>query len=109
MPKIWQREDECYYLSNLNPDIHVLLAADLNTVEDDSKDEYPGKMFGGYFPVSWCHEFDGGRQWYTSLGHKIQYYSEPDFLRHLLGGILWVLDKPRELDYSKAGTMLRTG
>jgi type 1 glutamine amidotransferase len=28
---VWKWEDECYYLNHLNPDIHVLLAADLTT------------------------------------------------------------------------------
>ena len=93
LPKIWKWEDECYYMDQLNPDIHVLLAADLNTVEDEKKAEYPGNTFGDYFPLSWYHEFDGGRQWYTALGHKSEYYSDPDFLNHLLGGISWVLEK----------------
>ena len=92
LPGVWKWEDECYYLTHLNPDIHVLLAADLNTVEDEKKMDYPGDTFGDYFPLSWYHEFDGGRQWYTALGHKSEYYANPDFLRHLLGGILWVLD-----------------
>lgn len=107
LPPIWKWEDECYYLTHLNPDIHVLLVADLNTVEDDKKAEYPGEVFGHYFPLSWHHEFDGGREWYTSLGHKIEYYSNPDFLKHLLGGISWVLDRPGGLDYSKAGKTLK--
>lgn len=107
LPAVWKWEDECYYLTNLNPDIHVVLAADLNTVEDDKKGEYPGAVFGHMFPTSWYHEFDGGRQWYTSLGHKIEYYTRPDFLQHLLGGIQWVLDRKGKLDYSKAGKTLK--
>lgn len=107
LPSVWKWEDECYFLTHLNPDMHVLLAADLNTVVDDKKDAYPGKVFGHYFPVSWYHEFDGGHQWYTSLGHKREYYSNPDFLQHLLGGISWVLAQSKELDYTKAGKTLR--
>lgn len=91
----WAWEDECYYTNNLNPDIHVLLAADLTTITDDKKAEYPGQIFGDYFPLSWCHEFEGGRQFYTSLGHKEAYYSDPTFLKHLLGGIQWAIgDRP---------------
>ena len=29
----WERADECYYVNHINPDIHVLLAADMTTVE----------------------------------------------------------------------------
>lgn len=93
LPKVWKWEDECYFLDQLNPDIHVLLAADLNTVEDEKKVEYPGTTFGQYAPLSWRHEFEGGRQWYTALGHKSEYYSDPDFLKHLLGGIAWAVSR----------------
>lgn len=89
----WAWEDECYYMNRLNPDIHVLLAADLTTVEDEKKSEYPGETFGDLFPLSWCHEFEGGRQFYTALGHKDAYYEDPKFLKHLLGGIQWALNE----------------
>ncbi len=87
----WQWEDECYYTNNLNPDIHVVLAADLTTITDEKKSEYPGATFGNYFPIAWSHEFEGGRQFYTALGHKAEYYKDPVFLQHLLGGIKWTL------------------
>jgi len=73
------------------PDIHVLLVADMNTVEDEKKGEYPGEVFGDTFPLAWCHEFDGGRQWYTALGHRSEHYSDPQFMQHILGGIAWVV------------------
>jgi type 1 glutamine amidotransferase len=91
LPETWKWEDECYYIHHLNPDIHVLLAADLRTVEDELKDEYPGTTFGDYIPLAWYHNFEGGRQWYTALGHKIEYYDDPLFREHLEGGILWIL------------------
>jgi len=93
LDKKWVVEDECYYSNNLNPDIEVLLAADLTTVEDPGKVNYPGDVFGNYFPICWQHEFEGGRQWYTALGHKAATYDDPTFRKHLRGGILWVLNK----------------
>lgn len=91
LPPVWKWEDECYYIHHLNPDIHVLLAADLRTVEDELKEEYPGTTFGDYIPLAWCHQFEGGRQWYTALGHTIEYYDDPLFRGHLEGGIRWIL------------------
>lgn len=88
----WVVDDECYYSNNLNPDIHVLLSADMTTVEDKNKSEYPNNIFGNYFPLCWYHEFDGGRQWYTALGHDAETYNDPIFRKHLKGGILWVLN-----------------
>jgi type 1 glutamine amidotransferase len=87
----WSWEDECYFTNQLNPDINVLLAVDLTTVEDEKKVDYPGTTFGNYFPLAWNHEFEGGRQFYTSLGHKAEYYQDEKFLKHLLGGIQWAL------------------
>ncbi len=106
LPNVWSWEDECYYLKHMNPDIHVLIAADLRTVEDEKKQEYPGEIFGNYFPISWCHEFDGGRQWHTSLGHSAEYYDDKAFQNHILGGIEWVTQPQFQLDYSKATTEL---
>ena len=97
----WNWEDECYYMNHLNPDIQVLLAADLTTVDDEKRAEYPGVTFGDLFPSAWYHHYDGGWQWYTSLGHDSTHYSDPKFLKHLLGGIQWALEKS-QIDYSKA-------
>ena len=44
---------------------------------------------GAVHPIAWQHAYDGGRGWYTAGGHTIESYSEPLFLGHLLGGILW--------------------
>src|ERR1051326_8268736 len=38
-------------------------------------------------PIAWCRLFEGGRVWYTALGHTEASYTEPLFLQHLLGGI----------------------
>lgn len=88
----WVREDECYYLKQMNPDVNVLLHADMNTVKDEEKNEYPGDIFGDTFPLAWYHELDGGgRSWYTSLGHSVEDYDDPAFRKHILGGIEWAV------------------
>ena len=103
---MWEWEDECYYLDHLNPDNHILLAANLSTIQDEQKSEYPGVVFGTYFPLSWCHHYGGGHEFYTALGHKSEYYSNPVFRNHLSGGIRWVMEQVKDLDYSKATTSL---
>ena len=89
----WKWEDECYFIDHLNPDIHILLAVDLETIDDPEKQKYPGTVFGRYFPLGWVHEFDGGREFYCALGHKIEHYSDPLFMKHLLRGIMWAMDE----------------
>ncbi|HCC71513.1 MAG TPA: ThuA domain-containing protein [Bacteroidales bacterium] len=100
----WKWEDECYYLKYLNPDINILLAADLRTVEDDKKDVYPGEIFGNYFPLAWYHEFEGGRVFYTALGHKIEHYTDSTFLAHITGGIKWAVGDGCGPDYTNVKT-----
>lgn len=95
LPERWTVKDECYYSFQLNPDIHVLLSADMSTIEDEGKGEYPGETFGQLFPLCWCHQFEGGRQWYTALGHDPWFYEDPIFVEHLRGGILWALRTDR--------------
>jgi len=34
---------------------------------------------------------DGGRVFYTALGHTSESYSDPYFLEHMRGGIHWAL------------------
>ncbi|MBK8390347.1 MAG: ThuA domain-containing protein [Saprospiraceae bacterium] len=103
----WKWEDECYYTFHLNPEIHTLLAADLSTVNDSLKVDYPGEVFGNLFPLSWYMENYNGRQWYTALGHKIEYYEDPTFVQHLTGGIIWVLQNKHKIDYKKASKTLK--
>jgi type 1 glutamine amidotransferase len=91
LPSRWTIHDECYYSYELNPDIHVLLCADLTTVVDEDRASYPGETFGQRFPLCWCHRFEGGRQWYTALGHDPEFYEDPLFVKHLRGGLRWVL------------------
>ena len=94
----WEREDECYYLVRMNVNMRILAVNDLTSVQDPK--EKPA-TFGDVFPSVWYQEFDGGRQWYTSLGHAKEDYGRPEFRRHLLGGIRSVV-RPAPLDYARA-------
>ncbi|MCO5235094.1 MAG: ThuA domain-containing protein [Chitinophagaceae bacterium] len=102
LPARWQRDDECYFFKDYNPDIHVLMVHDLGPLDDKDKPTYYG---GTSSPSVWCHQFDGGRQWYTSLGHDSATYATAEFQRHLMGGISWVIGKNKPLDYSRAHAM----
>jgi type 1 glutamine amidotransferase len=89
LPTTFQWTDEFYYVDHIPEGLHVLLAGDLVHLDDPGKEKYPGKQFGDEFPLAWRHELDGGREWYTALGHQKEHYSDPMFTKHLLGGILW--------------------
>ncbi len=48
-----------------------------------------GEGMGKFHPVAWYHNFDGGRAFYTALGHIPANFSDPVFLNHLYAGIFW--------------------
>ena len=83
LPARWEREDEFYNFKSINPRIRVLV--------DIDEASYQGGTNGANHPMSWYHEHDGGRAWYTNMGHTDATFSEPTFLRHLLGGIRWAM------------------
>lgn len=98
LPKTWKRNDEWYSYKNFNKDVKVLIDLDEKSY---LKDNEQGLSMGKSHPIAWYHEFDGGRAWYTGGGHTDESFSEPDFVKHLLGGLKYAM-ATKPLDYSKA-------
>jgi len=94
----WKHTDEMYNFKKINPDVNVILSVDEKT--------YEGGTNGDNHPMSWYHEYDGGRSFYTALGHTKACYKDTNFLKHLLGGIQYAIGENLELDYSKATTQM---
>ena len=44
---------------------------------------------GDDHPIAWYKEFEGGRSFYTNLGHRPETWYDPLFRQHLLEGIRW--------------------
>ncbi|GLY85289.1 ThuA domain-containing protein [Actinoallomurus iriomotensis] len=82
LPRHWTRFDEWYNYQTNPRDAGVRV---LMTLDEHSYDPGPDAM--GDHPISWCHRYDGGRAWYTGMGHTKESYTDPLFVRHLLGGI----------------------
>lgn len=89
LPKVWKRFDELYNFKWIGTDIHVLITIDENS--------YTGGGNGEYHPMAWFHEFDGGRSFYTALGHDNKSFEDPLYLQHILGGIKYVMGADPEL------------
>lgn len=83
LPSEWIRTDEIYNFKIVNPKVNVIL-----TVDEKS---YEGGANGDPHPIAWYHEYDGGRAFYTALGHTDESYSEDHFMNHLLGGIQYAM------------------
>jgi type 1 glutamine amidotransferase len=48
-----------------------------------------GVGMGDFHPIAWYHDYDGGRSFYTALGHLPTDYSNTAFLNHIYAGIYW--------------------
>ncbi len=82
LPQTFERADEWYWFSDFDPTVNLLITLDPASI--GAPDANPK-------PVAWSHEIDGGRVFYTAMGHTIESYSEPLFLSHLACGIRWAL------------------
>jgi len=86
LPVKWEWTDEWYnWRHDLDPKIEVLITVDENT--------YEGGKHGSFHPISWRQDFEGGRCWYTALGHKSELYNDENYIRHIAGGIEWASGK----------------
>ncbi|HEY7516278.1 MAG TPA: ThuA domain-containing protein [Vicinamibacteria bacterium] len=83
LPAAWERTDEWYDWKALPQGVRILAKVDEST--------YSGGKMGADHPVAWCHDFDGGRAFYTAMGHTEESYSDPRFLDHVLGGIRYAV------------------
>lgn len=82
MPDNWEDHSDQWYSFDRSP--AALPGMDVLATVPDGQD--------GERPVAWCRSYDGGRAWYTALGHTVGAYQEADFMRLLRGGILWAAD-----------------
>lgn len=96
MPEHFEHTDEFYNFRNISGNIHPLLKID--------ETSYTGGKNPDFHPMSWYQEFDGGRSFYTALGHTKESFQNPLFLNHLWGGIRYASggDKPKPVDFAKA-------
>jgi|SRR5882724_5425825 len=83
LPDTWERLDEWYNFKDLSTSTTVLIKID--------ESSYTGGENGDNHPMAWYHEFEGGRAFYTELGHTEASYSDSNYLRHILGGIEYAM------------------
>ncbi|KRA52193.1 Crp/Fnr family transcriptional regulator [Pseudoxanthomonas sp. Root65] len=78
----WPVTDELYnYRANPRPWVRVVATVD--------EREYEGGQMGDDHPIAWCHAFDGGRSWYTGLGHDATVYDDANVIAHLRRGLAY--------------------
>ncbi len=95
VPTDWVVSDRWYTFKNFNEKVQVLLSVGEEVFNQSVEAA----------PISWFHDYDGGRSFYTSIGGQEQNYTDTAFLQHLLGGIKYAIGDNRKLDYAKATTL----
>ncbi|WP_445737163.1 ThuA domain-containing protein [Mariniflexile sp.] len=74
--------DEWYnFKEPILPHVNVVLTLDENS--------YTGEKMGGAHPIAWYHYYEGGRVFYTGLGHTDEIYENEDYRKHIVGAINW--------------------
>jgi type 1 glutamine amidotransferase len=97
LPNEWVLTDEWHTFSyNPRSQVNVLLSLDESSYEGTPK-------MGGDHPFTWYQYYDGGRSFFTSLGHTIDIYADENYKKFVQGGIVWasgLSDKTNKLSVS---------
>ena len=83
LQKIWWHKDEWYDFKNVKPGLNILMSLD--------ETSYQGGKMGKFHPIAWFQNYDGGRAFYTGLGHTDESYYSENFQKHILGGVRYSL------------------
>lgn len=89
LPDRWRFEKVEWYFWNYNEtfrDAQVIATAEV-------KQNQP--QLPVYYPVTWSQEYQGGRVWYTNMGHYAENFRQKEFVQHLLDGIEWVAESKK--------------
>ena len=92
--KPWRIKDEIYISREpySRENLRILLSLDLDQMTD------PGKRPDKDYAVSWVRQYGEGRVFYTTLGHAVETYWNPQFLQHVLAGIQFAIgDLPADV------------
>ena len=81
LPRMFDHTDEWYAIRDWRPGSRLLLTLDPACI---------GEPAGAPWPISWSREYEGGRIFYTALGHTPETYAQPFFLDHIRGALRWV-------------------
>lgn len=98
---IWEVRDEWFNLKNISSNVNVLLMLEESSIQ--------GGNMGAYHPISWRQEYDGGRSFFTAMGHIAESYKEPAFLQHLAGALKYAVGDNQPLDYNKVPSSKAAG
>jgi type 1 glutamine amidotransferase len=80
----FMKHEEWYSLKNFADDLHVLLVNETKGMHDKCYERPP-------YPASWIRNHGKGRVFYTSMGHREDVWTSPQFQSLVVGGITWAV------------------
>ena len=91
MPQQMLWTDEWYEFGPELSKLNYLLTVDEQSYNPhvDWGNNKIGKGMGAFHPISWYQNYDGGRSFYTALGHTSAVYNSEFLTEHIFGGIYW--------------------
>jgi uncharacterized protein len=84
LPPNFMKHEEWYSLKNFADDSHVLLVSETKGMQDTCYERPP-------YPASWIRNHGKGRVFYTSMGHREDVWTSPQFQSLVIGGISWAV------------------
>lgn len=84
LPASFEAIDEWYWFDDLDPRLRPLLLLDPASI---------GESGANPRPIAWARAFEGGRVFYTALGHTSEAWSDPHIVGHVMGGIDWTIGR----------------
>lgn len=107
LPKVWEKEDECYFAKELYTGTKTIMAQDITTLNTSDTTQLNlvikhAGTFSELYPAVWTNDFDGGHIWVTTLGHDKKDYEDPIYIQHIFQGIRYIAGSVKQLDFKKA-------
>lgn len=84
LPASFELVEEWYWFDDLDPRLRPLLLFDPAAI---------GEKGANPRPLAWAHDFEGGRVFYTALGHTSEAWSDPRIVGHAMGGLDWAIGR----------------
>jgi hypothetical protein len=78
------KHEEWYSLKNFADDLHVILVNETKEMQGRHYRRPP-------YPATWIRNHGQGRVFYTSMGHREDVWTSPEFQSLVIGGITWAV------------------
>ncbi|WP_245949321.1 ThuA domain-containing protein [Lutibacter citreus] len=79
-------KDEWYnFKDEVLPRVNVLLTLD--------ESSYEGKQMEKNHPIAWYQYYEGGRIFYTGMGHTKEIFFNPVYIKHVVAGVNWAASR----------------